>query len=270
MKNRPLNKAMMAAMNNVMIRILNIQVPDRMDKVSKGHSGHRFKSWLLFCAALVLPLFIALGIWQLDRAEQKRVLLERWQQNTAAVPRALDDTGLRPFDLVHHSGYFDPNRWYLLDNRTRQGRAGYEVIALFYPERMTQGVLVNLGWVAGGPDRSQLPMLMMPSDRVTLQGRLSLPASAFVLGAEPSVERWPRRIQYLEQDRAERELDVPLMPWLVRPEQSVLPGADLNWSPVNMPPVKHTAYALQWFAMALMLGLMTLWSWWQSGKEGEA
>lgn len=238
-----------------------------MDTVSKGHSYRRFKSWLLICAALIVPLFIALGLWQLERAAQKQVLLEQWQrQSSTQHPRALDESGLQTFDVVSHVGHLDIRRWYLLDNRTRQGRAGYEVIAVFYPEQMDAGVLVNLGWVAAGADRNALPQLALPSQRIAIRGRLSEPSKLLVLRADPPATGWPRRIQYLDTSLMGRDLGVSLLPWLLRADKPVLPDADLSWSPVAMRPVKHTAYALQWFAMALMLGLMTVWSWWQSGR----
>lgn len=106
-------------------------------------------------AIAVIAACIWLAQWQLERAAQKRVILDKWN-NQAPVELA---TVTRPFDLpqpVTGVGIWDPDHQILLDNRIRDQRPGVQVLT---PFRLPDGriFLVNRGW-ASWPSRSdELP-----------------------------------------------------------------------------------------------------------------
>ena len=153
-------------------------------------------------------------------------------------------------------GRTSENSYLLLDNRTRTGRVGYEVIALVKTEA---GVIpVNLGWVAGDPARRQLPAVNLPAGQKTLTGRFYVkPGEAYTLAEPVAPDTLPAVIQAYDfgtlQPAVERLSGAPLLPVFVRiaPEHPLAYQAD--WPVVNQSPDKHVGYAVQWFTMAGVL-----------------
>src|SRR5687767_11507447 len=115
-------------------------------------AGYSFRPrlWALALAGAACVAGIALGNWQARRADEKRAL-------GAQVQRI----------AVH--GEFLPEHTVLLDNKVRQRRAGYEVVA---PLRLAEGihVLVNRGWIEAPPRRDQLPDIVTPRGRIRVEG----------------------------------------------------------------------------------------------------
>ncbi len=213
---------------------------------------------LLIFAGAFLPLLVGLGIWQLNRAAEKQVLLEQWQQEARdlAWPEQVA-SGLESGRPVTVTGLFGDRSW-LLDNRTRDGVAGYEVLTVFYPLEGPP-VLVNRGWVAAPRTRDQLPDVSPPDGVFSLAGRLSPFPEPPVL-SEDSVpaEGWPRRVQTLPAEIARKEIaQVPGA--IIRLQGSGQPGAyRADWEPDLMGPQTHYGYATQWFALAVVLTILSV------------
>ena len=96
--------------------------------------GYQFRPALIpsLVTLLLLPVFVGLGLWQLDRAEQKRALQAEYDARGRDGPiqigaRVQTAEELR-FYRVIVKGRYDPDYQILLDNRVHQGRAGYHVI----------------------------------------------------------------------------------------------------------------------------------------------
>ena len=91
----------------------------------------------IIVTALLVVLFARLGLWQLDRAEEKRSMLAAKElAATVSALTTLDErTSIR--DIVYRkvelSGSYDYTKQFLLDNRIDKQQAGYEVITPFYP-----------------------------------------------------------------------------------------------------------------------------------------
>jgi cytochrome oxidase assembly protein ShyY1 len=206
--------------------------------------------------AVFLPLTIALGLWQLDRADQKRELQSSFRARQAAPPAPLSELPGAERDTytrVSARGQYDNDHNILLDNRIRRGRPGYEVVT---PLRMVTGewVLVNRGWIAGGLDRGTLPDIPRIPGTVTVTGLLyRSPGEPFSLGEEHWRERWPQVIQNLEFGTIAEKLGRDLPGFTVRLAPRAPGALETGWPTINVQPEKHTAYAVQWFALALAL-----------------
>lgn len=214
---------------------------------------------LLF-TVLLLPILLSLGCWQLQRAEEKRQIQAQYRGWQASAPASLSELGDAPDNHrpVVLQGQFDPERYFLLDNRTRQGRAGFEVIGLFRPVEGGGWLPVNRGWVAGQPDRSRLPRVTFPSGEVTLWAEVHHPQALPLAAPEQSVSTggWPRIAQTQNLADWQQSLAEPMRPFLVRLAAHSQAALVTDWAVINMRPEKHTAYAVQWFAMALALLLL--------------
>ncbi len=213
---------------------------------------------------LFVPLMTGLGFWQLQRAEEKAALGANWEQRKQESPAPLANLrGQDPSQLAYRrariDGHFVPQHYFLLDNRVRQGRFGYEILAVMRSNDGNDSVLVNRGWVAGDPARRSLPEVREVTGNVSVTGHVYVaPGEPYLLGEQPLPVGWPKVIQAVEMDKLATAVGGSVFPYPVRLD-SGQPGAlETGWQVVNVSPAKHRGYAVQWFAMALALALIFL------------
>lgn len=225
---------------------------------------------------LLLPLLVGLGFWQLYRADYKQELQTLYDQRSAALPVLLsqlkkdNDVAYR---RVRLQGRFDDQYHFLLDNRTFNGRPGYEVISAFWLEPalvvpnvgLVELIWVNRGWLPMGAQRSELPEI--PSffaAALSLSGQLVLPTKAFVLADIPLSGLWPEVIQAIDlpqmKSRLRGELAPAVAPYLLRLDAAEVGSFEVRWQPVNTAPQKSLGYAVQWFLMAFVLTGLYFWA----------
>ncbi|NBX40514.1 MAG: SURF1 family protein [Gammaproteobacteria bacterium] len=225
-------------------------------------------SWLMTAATLsLLPVFIALGAWQWGRAEYKQRLAAEFSAGSAEQ----QPLGTRPtatlsrFAAVEVRGQWDGARQFLLDNRTRDGRAGYDVLT---PLRLDDGrwLIVDRGWVPGSGFRERLPEVTFAlgdgAAVVTLRGRLDdWPTAGLESGraAPATTGAWPRVTAYPHVADIARALatDAESAP-RVEARLLLLDDAEPNgylraWRPFVKGPEQNWSYALQWWSFAVLL-----------------
>lgn len=229
-----------------------------MSDTQRKHRQWQFDWRLLVFSGVFLPVLISLGVWQLNRAAEKQVLLDQWQQEAESLAWqdivARDLTNGRPVTLT---GLYGGRTW-LLDNRTRDGVPGYEVLTEFRPLEGPP-VVINRGWVQAPRTRDQLPDVDTPEGVFTLEGRVSDYPVPPVLMDQPAVDnQWPRRVQSLPEKAARQE--IPELPGrILRLSGERQPGAyRADWEPDLMGPQTHYGYATQWFALAAALTILTV------------
>lgn len=214
---------------------------------------------LTIVAIAAMALFLSLGFWQLDRAKEKEQILADLQQKLQSQPISLQrlsgKSQERQYQPVQFSGIYDNKQQFLLDNRTRKGRAGYEVITPVKIPDIKKWVLVNRGWIRAGHDRRLLPKLKSVFGSQTIHGIIRMPlAKGFVLKAENlQQEKWPKRLQQLDFKLIAQELNQPVYPFVVLLDKNANHGFVRDWKFINMIPAKHIGYAVQWFAFAAVL-----------------
>lgn len=229
-----------------------------------GRYRFRAGGWPTLAAALLLPLLVGLGSWQLNRAEFKRQLQAEYDRYQTAPARhlgwALESVEDLRFRRLTVRGRYDPDHQILLDNRVHQGQAGYHVITPLRIEGGDTRVLVNRGWVATGPDRQRLPVVVPPAGLMEITGVATVPARGFQLGATRAAEAgWQRVWPYL--DVAEY---AQAAPFAVQPVVLLLdpdgPGDGLvrHWLRLDAGIRTHQGYALTWFSLAVALAAIYL------------
>jgi len=210
-------------------------------------------------ALLLLPLVISLGFWQLQRAQEKTELKELYQQRQLAGPVAIESL---PAEELHYRavilrGHFIDDRTLFLDNRISRGQFGYEVVMPFQLQDSAQVVLLNRGWIAGDRSRRSLPSpppVAALGETVELLGVIYRSQGSLLrLAAEQVGNSWPRVSQSVDVEQMATALQLPLFPHVVRLRDGGPASLRANWMVVNIEPAKHTGYAVQWFAMAVML-----------------
>jgi len=217
---------------------------------------------VLLFAAFFLPVTVNLAFWQLDRAEEKRQMLEEHQQRASAEPVTLAEAARVPdrqYLRVRVRGQYDNRSPLLLDNRVRHGRPGFEVISPFQTDN-GQWILVNRGWVMANADRRQLPEITDVAGSVEVEGYLyHSPGEQLMLGEDRwSVEDGPKIIQNAAPEKVAEKLSLPLYDCTLRLDEDQ-PGAfETGWEVVNLMPGKHIGYAVQWTALAVALVILTV------------
>jgi len=199
-------------------------------------AGYSFRprAWALALAAVACAAGIALGIWQTERAREKR----------KAEARA---------ERISVRGEFLPERTVLLDNKLRRGRPGYEVVT---PLRLAAGqqmhVLVNRGWIAAGPGRSRLPDVRTPQEPVVVRGRAVVPGRFLELSDE--VTRGPVW-QNLTLERYRSAMPIAIQPFVIQQDAAAAPDDGLvrEWLPPDLGVEKHYGYSFQWFALSVLI-----------------
>lgn len=240
--------------------------------ISKEHSAGMSKRtlrhaglWLVWL--LGVALLLALGSWQWQRAEQKRQwLAQRSTEPLQLTLKAQLDSALKRQSWVPVAAALEwiPVAPLLLDNRTHEGQAGYEVLQ---PARLADGtvVLINRGWVAAPVRRHQRPPVAPLSGLTEIRAVAGRPVESFTL-ATRSGEPW--RMQTLSLEQAEGFWRMKLAPWvlwLMQADQggtiARVPGSG------QLPPERHQGYAVQWFALALTLFGLGLWLEWRRQRR---
>lgn len=212
---------------------------NHMTKTSFG--SQRLYVWCVFWGVLV-SLGIFLGLWQWERAADKRVLLAaREAAPLVKSPTAMPEEGSE----LHLQGEYLANHTLYLDNRIVDGRLGVAVLTPFR-DNFDQLWLIQRGFVETGPSRAA-PQANTPEGSVTISGEWQVARSGGPL--------------YGKNKEGLRLQQISLTPW-----ESTLPaftytgwlhadqgeGVFAPWWEANvMPPSRHLGYAFQWWGLAL-------------------
>ncbi|MEX0951771.1 MAG: SURF1 family protein [Gammaproteobacteria bacterium] len=206
---------------------------------------------------LVFPLLLALGFWQLDRADQKLQLQDEFQARYQAERVDLNAFVEIPEDMfwrpVRAAGRYLPLR-YLLDNQVVKREAGYKIYAVLDLSGKPECLLVEQGWVPAGSDRRLPPDLEAAVSAADIQGRaIPEPATGILLAEhrlEPLTEKL-FRAQRIDTTELSQHSGCKLLPFLLQP------GSTSQADPLaGMPGIgreRHLGYAFQWFALAATL-----------------
>lgn len=242
---------------------------------------HKFRSKGFWIAAVLTVVsagvLIKLGVWQLDRGNEKlryeQQLLERSQQSSRALDIVLSDwrgTGLRAqepsssqtlnglkvdIELATPSGLI-----LLLDNQINQGMVGYVIYML--GETQTQDgrkqLLIDLGFVAASNDRRKLPQLGNITLPTNMSGRLYV-RSVNPLSQELGLENTtPKRIQNVNIQALSQYTGQEVLPFIFQPQSLGSWPYEMLWRPSAMKSEKHFGYSFQWFVMAAVLLFLML------------
>jgi surfeit locus 1 family protein len=226
----------------------------------------RLVSSLPSVAALaVIVLTASLGQWQLGRAQEKAAAAQAREAALARAPIAMTPQAqVTELDGARLSlqGRWAGEHTIFLDNRTRQGVAGFHVITplrLEGPEGMH--VLVLRGWIARDvADRTRLPQIPTSEGMIRLEGlgMATLP-QPIVLSRTTEVDpATPRIWQHLQTQAYATWSGLSVHPLIVRQWSESEDTLMRDWTPPGRGEDKHRAYAFQWFAMSSVTGIIWL------------
>jgi surfeit locus 1 family protein len=212
--------------------------------------------WATLLVLVLTAVFIRLGIWQLDRLEQRRAqnaatiaVLDSppYQMDAAPMPNAQQIPGR----WVTVTGTYDPDHQMLLILQNWQNRAGVNLITPLLLDGEETAVLVDRGWIPN-EERGNLAAYDV-SGPVTLTAYVALPET---LGRQTTPDpTFQPEIYRVDTAVLQTQLPYDLQPvYLVQP-----PGEEGNvaWPyrqprEIDISEGPHLGYALQWFAFTLI------------------
>lgn len=217
----------------------------------------RRPTWFAVALTVVgVLVFVRLGIWQLDRADEKDELLRRFAASAAA---SVEDFGLVAevppedrYPRLDVRGVFVPGHYYLLDDQTHAGQVGVHVYAPFSPRGRDPYLLVDLGFLpkeSGANPR--LPPL--PPGETRIHGLYVPPPGVGIrMGGDrlPEQKGAEKTVVYMDLKEIGADLGRSLYPRVLELDADPASIYVRDWTPAFMPPARHRAYAFQWFTFA--------------------
>ena len=223
--------------------------------------ARRVSLWPLLATIVGIGITVALGTWQLGRAQEKREVKARLDARSAEPPVrisaaevAVDDVELR---RVEARGAFEPRHTVYLDNRIQQGVPGYHVVTPLRIEGSDAVVLVQRGWAPRNfTQREVLPAVQTPAGAVEVRGRLAPPPAK--LYAFDTEEKGPIR-QNLDLARFRAETGLPLLELSVQQAGPASEGLLRQWPRAGSGAEKNYGYAFQWWALCALIAILYVW-----------
>lgn len=213
------------------------------------------KWWFLIVVIPIVGLCVKAGFWQLDRAYEKEQLIQVLTVGQSVLTTSSEILKAQKQTATHRVqltvGRDTTKPLLFLDNRIQERVAGYEVFAEAMTPDGAARLLVNLGWVPGGPRRTELPSVEIPQI-FELEG-LWVPVTESYLMSDANAENLgdARRVQSLTHLQAENWFSGMVL------AEGLLPRRALGPTP-RLGPETHYGYAVQWFLLALVLCGMTV------------
>lgn len=213
-------------------------------------------SWTMILLTTIFSIFFTqLGFWQIHRADEKQKMITAQEIMTHEAPVNWDRDQSSPqqYQSIRTQGQYLP-QVFLLDNQHYQHQYGYQVIS---PLLLSSGevLLVDRGWMAGDISRKNFPKVEIPANPLSVSGSVYFPSEKqWVLG--PEMEKKGRNLFILERLDAKivkQVLQKKVYPFIIRLDRNDPNGFIREWKIVSMPPQRHIAYAVQWFAMAFVI-----------------
>jgi surfeit locus 1 family protein len=210
-------------------------------------------------AVLVSLGCIRLGFWQVERHNERQASNARITARLIEAPVALSSLprdSLVRFKRVRTSGRYDFANEVVLTSRGRNGAPGVHVITPLRLETGDSTILVNRGW-AYAPDGMKIDLSLFREDSnvVVIDGFVEEFSTTPGAVSTSSVANGVRR---LDHDSIKARLPYPLARVLLVQRQdsgevvAVDRGHPVRVDPPPLDPGPHRAYAVQWFAFALV------------------
>lgn len=207
----------------------------------------------------VCALFVSLGLWQLRRLEERRLQNSVWQTRLASAPLPIDEllmgVGSDLESLEYRPaiarGTFAPDQEVLVRSQVWNGTAGFHVIT---PLVRADGsaLLVNRGWVPLEMDDVPVPA-RPPEGEVDLIGTVRLSQTRGPVGPSDPPEGDLQQVARVDINRIARQLEWPVLSVYVVAQETGREGLPIAVeAPDFADQGPHLAYAVQWFAFALI------------------
>jgi surfeit locus 1 family protein len=224
-----------------------------------NHEALRTKFNVLHTLVVLLlaTAMVGLGLWQLKRADYKKSILSQQKTLAQQTPQQysnINENLMQKYMPVTAIGSFDNQHQFLIDNKTLNGRVGYDVLTPLQIDAPAKTILVNRGWVPRGKTRHEQPVLAPITGIQHITGFFDQPGKPLLLSRNNDESNvWPHILQRIDTTEISQALGYPINPYIIQLKQPTDYTYRLHWQVVYGQPSRHTGYAIQWFLFAVIL-----------------
>lgn len=228
------------------------------------------RRWLL-ATVLVLAgvaLCVRLGIWQLDRLEQRRAFNARVQAQMDKPPLSLSSSTLeddlynmeyRPVTVI---GTYDFNQEIAIINQSYGNEWGVHLLTPLIISGTDQAILVDRGWIPHQDYLSGDWSKFTEPGKVVVEGVLRRPQSKAEIGGRIDPTPAPGEARrtawnFVNIEQIGKQISHPLLgAYIQQAPNPAWTGLPYRTQPeVEITEGPHMGYALQWFSFATLLGV---------------
>ena len=210
---------------------------------------------------VLIALFVRLGFWQLDRAQQN-VDMQRAFEQPARFALVSEDLRPETFQAIEVRGRYLSDRQVVIENSIQDGALGYYVITPLEYSSNEPLLLVNRGWIRKDGTRDGLPDITPDDPAGTVRGKAGNLPRVGIRPGEAFADRsvWPRIGVWPTPDEVAAELGRDVLPYVLLLDPDQDDGYSRRWKPPQNGPSTHYGYAFQWFLMAIALLAIMVWN----------
>ena len=228
---------------------------------------NNFKSKILIFAIIFVPITISLGIWQIERANEKKLIIANYDKLLVSAPIALQKNQmLNNWQPIETTGTYEDTIVYE-DNAINNGKAGFKVYHLFRNDDGTF-IFIHRGFIERNLIKNNLPEVEIPAEKKSIYGTtLFKQNNTFVKNIEESDSRIIQEFNAsLLIDKYPMLKDKYLHPFLFNLDIRDVNKYQPIEKPVNMTASKHIGYAIQWFGLCAALIILTIYAYRRKGE----
>ena len=228
---------------------------------------NNFKSKILIFAIIFVPITISLGIWQIERANEKKLIIANYDKLLVSAPIALQKNQmLNNWQPIETTGTYEDTVVYE-DNAINNGKAGFKVYHLFRNDDGTY-IFIHRGFIERNLIKNNLPEVEIPTQKKSIFGTtLFKQNNTFVKNIEESDSRIIQEFNAsLLIDKYPMLKDKYLHPFLFNLDIRDVNKYQPIEKPVNMTASKHIGYAIQWFGLCAALIILTIYAFRRKGE----
>ena len=206
-----------------------------------------------------MAFLVSLGFWQLDRADQKRTIEASIQKaNTGVVELIINQNELlnKEYYEVRLQGSYIGDKQFIYDNQIVDQASGYYVLTPFVLTGQSNAIMINRGFIPWNGRRDQLDDIAVDSTFREVKIQVSRPIKRIELKTSDISNQFPVLIQAIDFDVIEEISSTSFVDVIGLLDPSSDDGFVRKWEPYTGSIEKHIGYAIQWFLMALVLGII--------------
>ena len=206
-----------------------------------------------------MAFLVSLGFWQLDRADQKRTIEASIQKaNTGVVELIVNQNELlnKEYYEVRLQGSYISDKQFIYDNQIVDQASGYYVLTPFVLTGQSNAIMINRGFIPWNGRRDQLDDIAVDSAYREIKIQVSRPIKRIELKTSDISNQFPVLIQAIDFDVIEEISSTSFVDVIGLLDPSSDDGFVRKWEPYTGSIEKHIGYAIQWFLMALVLGII--------------
>ena len=206
-----------------------------------------------------IAFLTSLGFWQLDRANEKRAIEASIQKaNTGIVELIADENRLleKEYYQVRLKGQYQSNKQFIYDNQIVDQVSGYYVLTPFKLENQPSAIIINRGFIPWNGDREKLADVSIKKTKSEIKVQISKPIKRIELKSSEIGNNFPVLIQAIDLVKMSELAGIDFSSMVGLLDASMDDGFVRKWEPYTGSIEKHIGYAVQWFLMAIVLGII--------------